>query len=214
MVIDTLVCTTTLAIACLQVAVKGRKSHDNLRNMLYNNAFGSDAFNPPELHNVDFHGDRGYFSEKSFLDILLATGCLLTCTCPRGVWLPFAFGKFDPKEGDSRLVVPEEGMMTCEVREKVFKSEGRELTLAIVAFRTGTGKVVLVASSHHRRLTMDFVAVNDTTAKMWRLDRNGFKKMAFSLDCSIFEGTERALTHNTYHDLFSEIPIDVGTAYQ
>ena len=38
--------------------------------------------------------------------------------------------------------------------------------------------------------------------------------MAFLLDCSIFEGTERALTHNTYHDLFSETSIDVVTAYQ
>ena len=40
MVINTIVYTTTFLVASLQVAVKGRKSHDNLRNQLYNSAFG------------------------------------------------------------------------------------------------------------------------------------------------------------------------------
>ena len=42
MVIDTIVCTTTLLIASLQVAIKGRKNHDNLKNQVYASAFGRD----------------------------------------------------------------------------------------------------------------------------------------------------------------------------
>ena len=34
MVVDTLVCTTTLLVASLQVAIKGQKSHDNMRNQI------------------------------------------------------------------------------------------------------------------------------------------------------------------------------------
>ena len=48
------------------------------------------------------------------------------------------------------LVIPEDDMMTCKVREKMFKSGNCEITLAIIALRTGTGKVVLVASMNHR----------------------------------------------------------------
>lgn len=51
--------------------------------------------------------------------------------------------------------IQEEGVMTCEVWEKVFKHNGHEIKLAINAFRNGNGKIVLVASSLHRRLTMD-----------------------------------------------------------
>ena len=38
-VVDTLVCTTTLLVASLQVAIKGRKSQDNMRNQIYMSAF-------------------------------------------------------------------------------------------------------------------------------------------------------------------------------
>ena len=118
---------------------------------------------PPNLARIEFHGDRGYFSEITFLSILLQTGCLLTCTCPKGNWLPFVLGKnITLAEGDKRLVLPEDGMMTCEVREKKFKSGNHENTLAIIGLRTGTGKVVLVASTNHRRLSMDFITVNWT----------------------------------------------------
>ena len=103
--------------------------------------------------------------------------------------------------------------MTCEVREKKFTHEGQSITIAINAFRTGSGKVVLVASSQHRRLQMDFVTVNDTTAKLWKDDREGFKKLSFSLECSIFNENERKDTHNEYYLLFSELDIKQVTAF-
>ena len=90
MVVDTLVCTTTLLVANLQVAIKGCKSHNSLKNLLYASAFGRDPFTPPDLGLIEFHGDRGYFSENSFASILLPTGSAMTCTCPKGIWLPFS----------------------------------------------------------------------------------------------------------------------------
>jgi hypothetical protein len=116
MVVDTLVCTTTLLVASLQVAIKGRKTHDNMRNQIYANAFGRDPFTPPDLHNIEFHGNRGYFSENAFIGILLLTGCVLTCTCPRGKWLSFVLGDVPMDDDDDRVVILEEGLMTCEVR--------------------------------------------------------------------------------------------------
>ena len=154
MTIDTLVLTTTLLVANLQVCVKGRKSHDNLRNQLHAGAFGRDPFTAPDLNQIDLHGDRGYFSENSFLGILLPTGCKLICTCLRGLWL--AFSTEPVREGDSRIYMPEEGMMTLDVLEKKIKANGQEVTLALTAYRNGHGKAILLASSTHKRLTMDF----------------------------------------------------------
>ena len=48
------------------------------------------------------------------------------------------------------------------------------------------------------------VNYNDTTSKMWREDREGFRKSSFALDGSMFEGDERTLTHYAYYDLFAE----------
>ena len=52
-------------------------------------------------------------------------------------------------------------MMYCEVREKEFRSNGKAIKIAIIAFRNGNGKLVLVASSMHRRLTYDFVTTTE-----------------------------------------------------
>lgn len=91
-VMDTVVTPGAMFIVNVQLQTKGRKQHDSLRNQLYN-TFGSDALTVPSLENIEFHGDRGYFSEQSFLSILQPTGCMFTCTCPQGNWLPFALGK-------------------------------------------------------------------------------------------------------------------------
>ena len=137
MIVNMLVLTTTLLVASLQVAIKGRKHHANLQHQLFGVVFGRDPFNPPDLSGTELHDDRGYFSENAFMAILLLTGCCLTCTCPRGIWLPFVIGNEIVKEHDERMRIPEEGIMTCEVREKVFTAEnGRKMTLAITAFRS------------------------------------------------------------------------------
>ena len=148
-----------------------RNSHDNLKNQLYNGAFGRDPFTPPDMSNGKCHGDRSYLSENAFIGILLLTGCIVTCTCPRGLWLLFVYGYAVRTEDEKRLVIPEEGMMTCEVREKKFKSGDGGIYLAIVVFHTGTGKVVLVASSAFRRLTMDFVTTTKKMGQLWKNDR-------------------------------------------
>lgn len=156
--------------------VKGRKSHDNFRNQLYSDAFGEDVDVTPDLSNFELHADRGYFSQNSFMSILLLTGCMLTCTCPRGKWLPFVIGNAILAEDDKRLVIPEEGMMTCEVREKEFKSENSSIKLACIAFRTGTGNVVMVCSTTHRRLKMDFVTATEGIGTLWHDNREGLRR--------------------------------------
>ena len=70
--------------------------------------------------------------------------------------------------------------MTCEVREKKFKAGNREINLAVTAFRTGTGKVVMAASTIHRRLTMDFVTTTEAYGELWKNDRAKLKKLAFA----------------------------------
>ena len=177
--------TSTLLVANLQVAIKGGKSHDNLKNQLYNGAFVRDPFTPPDMSNIDFHGDRRYFSENAFIGIMLLTGCIVTCTFPIGVWLSFVYGYVVHAKDEKRLVSSEEGMMTCEVREKNFKSGDREIDLAIVAFCTGTGKVVLVASSAFRQLTMDSVTTTDKMGQLWKNDQKALTKLGFSLEYSI-----------------------------
>lgn len=83
-VVDTLVCTTTLLVANLQVSIAKQNQQDAMNNQTVASAFGCDPFYAPDLSNIEFHGDRGYFSEGEFLAILLVTGCFLTCTCPPG----------------------------------------------------------------------------------------------------------------------------------
>ena len=99
--------------------------------------------------------------------------------------------------------------MTCEVREKKFKAGNREIKLAVTAFRTGTGKVVMVASTFHRRLTMDFVTTTETYGELWKRDRESLKKL-----CSRFEGEEKKQTHEEYFDLFQSMPLTLVTAFQ
>ena len=57
---------------------------------MYVGAFGRDPFIAHDLNQIELHGVRGYFSENSFLGILLPASCKLICTCPRGLWLAFS----------------------------------------------------------------------------------------------------------------------------
>ena len=86
----------------LPVVIKGRKSHNNTRDQ------------------IEFYEDHGYFSENVFLNILLKTSCVLTCTFPKGIWLPLVLGDATLSEGGTRVRMLEEGTMTCKVREKIF----------------------------------------------------------------------------------------------
>lgn len=149
MVFDTIVCATILLVASPQVAIKSSKSHDNLIKQLYDSALGRDAYTPPDLSNVEFHCNRGHFSENTCVGILSLISCLLTCTCPRGNWLLFVLGNITIEEGDNLIVMPKGGTMTCKVREKVFKDGNCQIKLAIMACRHGNGKVIIVASSIH-----------------------------------------------------------------
>ena len=215
MVIDTLSLTTTLLVASLHVAIKGRKHHANLQHQLFGVAFGRDPFNPPDLHGTEIHGDRGYFSENAFMAILLLTGCYLACTCPRGHWLPFVIGNEIVKEHDRRMRILEEGLMTCEVREKVFTAEnGRKMTLAITAFRNGNGKVILVASSIHRRLTMDFVTTTERFGELWKNNRQKLIELSFGLEFSRFKGFQREEEHRAYLQVYLALPVTIVTAFQ
>lgn len=214
-VFDVIVCTCTLLLVSLQLHIKGRKQHDNLRNQLYADAFGRCALTPPNLQNIEFHGDRGYFTENSFVSILLLTGCMLTCTCPNGKWLPFVVGKAALAENDKRIVIPEQGIMTLEVREKEFKHEGRTTKLAISAYRTGKGNVVMVASTVYRRLSFDLVAVNETVSKLWNSsDKEALRETGFALDCSRRSGREAKEVHVEFYKIFKELAIVMVTTHQ
>lgn len=144
-----------VALVSLQLAIKGRKSHANLRNQLFNDAFGDNIDVVPDLANIELHTDRGYFSENSFMAILLLCGCMLTCTCPKGklrLGLLCRGGNDDLRD----------------LREEMVS---KSITLACIAFRTGTGKVVMVCSTTHRRLKFDFVTAAATVGKLRHDDR-------------------------------------------
>ncbi len=104
--------------------------------------------------------------------------------------------------------------MNCEIREKTFKTGNREITLAIIAFCTGTGKVVMVASSTHRRLKMDFATTTDKMVKLWKDDRKELIKLAFALELARKKGRAMKETHDEFFELFSELPVESVTAFQ
>ena len=166
------------------------------------------------MSSIEFQGDHGYFSENTFFGILLSTGCVFICICPRGVWLPFILENAVLAQGDKRMVMPEDGLMTCEVREKKCKSGNHNIDLASIAFRTGTGKAILVASSAHRRLTMDFVTTIEMIGRTWKEDREAFIKLAFSLEFSRSSGIEKEDTHNKFFEVFKAVPMIMVTAFQ
>jgi len=86
--------------------------------------------------------------------------------------LPFHIGATVPTEGDERIPIQEEGVMSCEVREKIFRANNQKITLAVTAYRNGNGKVILLASSIHRRLAIDFVTTTEKFGELlistWR----------------------------------------------
>ena len=54
----------------------------NLRQLVYNDAFGRDPYNPPNLQGIEFRGDRGYFSENAFLSICCCVVASLHARAP------------------------------------------------------------------------------------------------------------------------------------
>ena len=110
-------------------------------------------------------------------------------------------------EDDKRIKMNEEGIMTYEVREKKFTQGSQTLTLAVGAYRTGTNKVVLAASTVHRKLSMDFVTATETAGIQWNKDRPALRKAGFALECSSEVGDEMNTTHDAYYQLFQAIPV-------
>ena len=96
------------------------------------------------------------------------------------------------------MLIQEEVLMTCEVREKKFKAVNREINVEINAFRTGRVKVVLVAYSVHMRLTMDFVTATEKLGKLRKKNRNVLNKLAFFFKCSRASGREKIETNNPF----------------
>ena len=105
-------------------------------------------------------------------------------------------------------------MMTYEVREKQFTEGNQTVTLAVGAYRTGSGKVVLAASTVHRRVTMDFVTATQTAGRQWHENRDALIKAGFALDCSSEVGNEMNSTHEEYFQLFQAIPVTQVTTHQ
>jgi hypothetical protein len=121
-----------------------------MRNQIYASTLGHVPFTLPDLHNIEFQGDRGYFSKHAFIGILLLTDCVLTCTCPKGKSLPFGLGNVPMEDDNRRVVMLEEGLMTCEVRETVFQTNNCEIRTAITAYRNGNEKVILAMPTIYR----------------------------------------------------------------
>ena len=74
-------------------------------------------------------------------------------------------------DDDNRVVMLEEGLMTYEVRKKVFQANTCERRIAITAYCNGNGKVILVISTIHRRLTMYFVTTTKKIGCLWMDNR-------------------------------------------
>ena len=193
--VDTVADAVTLLIANVQVALVGVPQHEAMRNQLFGSTFGRHPFRVPDLTNVEMHCDRGYFSETTFLAILLQAGCWLTCTCPRGKWLPF----HTVYEGDDRIIILEAGLMYNEVREKIFKVGNKQMRLAIHAYRNGNGKLVLVATTVHRKLTMDLVTTRPRYGDLWHNDREKLREEGFALEFSSVSAGRKAAVHSYYY---------------
>jgi hypothetical protein len=146
MVIDTRVCSSSPLSVDLQVAIKGRKSHNNMRHQIYASACGCDPFTPPDLNNIECHGDCQYFLKNAIFNIVLKIGRVLTCACPKGIWLLFVLCDATLLEGVIKARMLGENMMTCKFHERRFKADIHVIRLAITAYCNGNGTVILVAS--------------------------------------------------------------------
>ena len=105
--------------------------------------------------------------------------------------------------------------MTCEVREKVFLASNCEIRIAITAYRNGNGKVILVASTIHRRLTMDFVTTTEKIGRLWMEDQGRLTELAFALECSnCLNEIDTKDTHKDFFELFQSLPVTVVAAFQ
>ena len=84
----------------------------------------------------------------------------------------------------------------------------------VVAFRNSNGKVVLVASSMHRRLKMDFVTTTERIGNLWKNDKDKLIEEAFGIIASAATGIEKNQIHSEYFALFLSLPVTVVTAFQ
>ena len=83
-----------------------------------------------------------------------------------------------------------------------------------MAYRTGTGKIVLVASSAQRHLAMDFVTTTDRMGELWRKDCQALIKLAFWLEFSRKSGAESKQTHDHFFRLFQDLSVAMVAAFQ
>ena len=76
--------------------------------------------------------------------------------------LPFVLGNVPMDDEDNRVVMLEEGRMTCKVCEKAFQANNHKIRIAItMVYHNGNVKVILVPLTNQRWLTMDFVTMTE-----------------------------------------------------
>ena len=80
------------------------------------------------------------------------------------------------EDGDDRILMQEEGLVIFEVWEKTFKVNNNNIILMITACCNGNGNCVLVASSIHRRPTIDFETTTERVVNLWKHNQGALRQ--------------------------------------
>ena len=94
------------------------------------------------------------------------------------------------------------------------RRKGRPGIQAEQADGNGNSKLVLVASTVHRKLTMDFVTTRPRYGDLWHNDRENLREEGFDLEFSSVSAGRKAAVHNTYYQMLMDCPMEMVTFCQ
>jgi len=179
-------------------------------NQLHGSAFGDNPLQPNNLEGITILFDRGYSFRQNLEDAVLSSGADVTCSTQRGGNIPFDYGADrKPDPSGKKTLIPEKGIQMVDLMKKT-TAEGKPIVC--LAYRTGTGKVVLGQSTKHITKTIDFISKTERGGKLWKEDREALKKEGFSIvqPASATLVEKRAL-HADYYSLFNALEVDQVT---
>ena len=150
----------------------------------------------PNLNNVTFASDRGYWTASLLFLYVLAAGADVIGTIKRCAWFPFTFDQ-NPEPNKSHNV-PSKGYKSAFYRWLKFDLHDsqsrllRNLGLTAVAYRSGTSSYVslLLSSRHHtRHWELNTLCAKDSK---WYFDGNMSQKQRNKKWVTYFCGDDSA----------------------
>ena len=208
--VHTMCTNAQMCVVNVRTERRGSKPHELLMNQLHGSAFGDNPLRPNKLNGITIFFDRGYSFRQNLEDAVLSSGADVTCSSQRGGDNPYDYGSDrKPNPNSKKTILQEKGIQTVDMMKKK-TAEGK--TIACLAYRTGTGKVVLGQSTKHVNKKIDFVAKTERGGRLWREDREALKREGFHIvqpeSATLLE--KRSL-HSEYYTLFNDLGVEQVT---